>query len=544
MLNVPVLIAGGGPAGMSMALLLDRFGIDSLLVERRPTTTAHPKSRGCHARTMEQFRVWGIEERVRRAGLPQESDVACWCESLSGPLVAYTQPAPTTNTPAPRSIVPQDAVEEALDDKLASCRRARVERSTELVDFEQDAEGVTVRLHRVADDHTYSVRAQYVIGCDGASSRVRDHLGVVMDGPEQMALMANHYYRADVGHLPHVRSAIGFFVRPRDRAKEDTIVLATGPTGDRWLSVQKLADGEEPMSEARLVEAVREQWGMPDLDVERINVMNWKMSAQVAQQFRVGRVFLVGDAAHRFPTAGGNGLNSGVQDAHNLAWKLAAVLASNSGDALLDTYEAERRPVAQSNTAFAVGNQHRINKMEQAFDRRDEDPETWRQLLREQDNQLHSDGQSMGYIYTDGAIVDDGSVVPAHDAQRYWPTDRPGARFPHFWIDAEETESTIDWFDTSFVLVCGPDADEWQRIGEALAATVTTALQVKRLPHLLGPVSIERNGAVLVRPDGHVAWRAKTTGEADELRCALATVLAGGTRSSESSPISALTSRS
>jgi 2-polyprenyl-6-methoxyphenol hydroxylase-like FAD-dependent oxidoreductase len=530
MIDVPVLIVGAGPAGMSLALLLGRFGVNSLLVERRATTTTHPKSRGCHARTMEQFRVWGIEERVRQAGLPQESDVACWCESLNGPLVAYTQPAPTTNTPAPRSIVPQDAVEDALDDALSRCTRADVRRSTELVGFQQDPDGVTARLRRAADGHEYEVRARYLVGCDGASSRVRSELGVVMDGPEQIALMANHYYRADVSHFPHVRSAIGFFVRPRDRSKEDTTVLATGPVGDRWLTVQKLRDGEEPMSEDRLIEAVREQWGLPDLQVERINVMNWKMSAQVAQQFRVGGVFLAGDAAHRFPTAGGNGLNSGVQDVHNLAWKLVATLTGAGDDALLDTYEAERRPVAQSNTAFSVGNQHRIDRMDDAFVRRDEDPETWRQLLRDQDKQLHSDGQSMGFIYTDGAVVDDGSPVPPYDAQRYWPTDRPGARFPHFWIDVEQTESSIDWFDTAFVLVCGPDADNWHAAGETLAARSPVPLKIKRLPHLLGPLTIERDGAVLVRPDGHVAWRAKEAGTSDDLSHVFDQVLAGGTR--------------
>ncbi|WP_236795656.1 FAD-dependent monooxygenase [Amycolatopsis sp. GM8] len=392
MIDVPVLVVGGGPAGMSLALLLDRLGIPSLLAERRPATTNHPKARGCHDRTMEQFRVWGIEDRVRRAGLPATSDVACWCESLNGPLVAYTQPAPSTNTPAPRSIVPQDAVEEALDHALSTRPGAQVRRSTELLTFAQDAAGVTARLRSRDTGEEFEVRAQYLIGCDGANSQVRTTLGVEMEGPEVLSLMANHYYRADLSHLPHVRSAIGFLVRPTDLERPDVNVLATGPDGNRWLAVQKLADGEVPFSEEHLVQLVREQWEMPDLEVERINVLNWTMSAQVARHFRQGRVFLAGDAAHRFPTAGGNGLNSGVQDVHNLAWKLAMVLSGHGTEELLDTYESERRPVARSNTDFAVRNQQRIDKMDVAFRQREEHPEAWRKLLAEQDKQLHTEG--------------------------------------------------------------------------------------------------------------------------------------------------------
>ncbi|MTD54304.1 FAD-dependent monooxygenase [Amycolatopsis pithecellobii] len=528
MIEVPVLIVGGGPAGMSLALLLDRFGVESLLVERRPTTTRHPKARGCHPRTMELFRLWGIEDRVRRAGLAQEADVACWCESLNGPLVAYTDPAPSLHTPAPRSIVPQDAVEEALDDALSTRPRARVRRSAELVSLTQDAGGVTARVRSESGGAEFDVRAQYLVGCDGANSKVRETVGIAMDGPETLELMANHYYRADLGHLPHVRSAIGFLVRPPDPQLPELNVLTTGPDGDRWLAVQKLREGEEPLSEESLIETVREQWEMPDLEVKRINVLTWRMSAQVAQRFREGRVFLAGDAAHRFPTAGGNGLNSGVQDVHNLAWKLVSVLSGAADDALLDTYESERRPVAQSNTDFAVRNQQRLDEMTVAFRNREKEPERWRELLIEQNKQLHSDGHTLGYVYANGAIVDDGSLIPPYDSQHYWPTDRPGARFPHFWLDVDQTESSIDWFDTAFVLVCGPEAKAWERAGQDLAATAGVSVQVKRLPHLLGPLSIGREGAALVRPDGHVAWRSRHPGEGSELSLALDRVLAGG----------------
>ncbi|PXY23846.1 hypothetical protein BAY59_27325 [Prauserella coralliicola] len=530
MVEVPVLIVGGGPTGMSLALLLDRFGIHSMLTERRPSTTAHPKAFGCQARTMEQFRVWGIEDRVRDAGLSADADVVCWCESLNGPLVAYTHPEASLNTPAPKSIVSQDVVEEALDAALTGCPLSAVRRSTELVSFEQDADGVTARLRGVDTGDEITVRARYLVGCDGASSVVRDRAGIAMEGPETIANFASHYYRADLSHLPHARSAIGFVVRPADPSRPHVDVLASGPDADRWRFLQELKDDWlEPFSEQQLIELVREYWEMPDLEVALINTMPWRMSAQVAERFRAGRVLLAGDAAHRFPVTGGMGLNSGVQDVHNLAWKLALVLRGDADEALLDTYDSERRPLAQDNTEWSVRNFRRMKRMDVAFANRHEDPKTWHELLLEMDEQINCEGQSLGYVYSAGAIVDDGSALPEHDPQYYWPTDRPGARFPHFWLDVDQTESTIDWFDTAFVLVCGPDADGWSTAGERLVTDSAVPLIVKRLPHLLGPLTIGRDGAVLVRPDGHVAWRATGSGEAHELGDAIAGVLAGGT---------------
>ncbi|MFD2157172.1 MULTISPECIES: FAD-dependent monooxygenase [Rhodococcus] len=532
-IDVPVLIVGGGPAGMSLALQLDRLGIRSMLAERRPTTTKHPKAFGCQARTMEHFRVWGIEDRVRAAGLPATADVVCWCESLSGPLVAYTHPEATLNTPAPKSIVSQDAVEEALDAALGTSPAANIRRSTELVSFEQDVDGVSARLRSVETAEEVLVRAQYLVGCDGADSVVRDRLGVEMDGPETIALWASHYYRADLSRLPHVRSAIGFLVRPSDPSRPHIDVLASGPDADRWRFLEKLKEGQEPLTEQQLIALVRDYWEIPDLKVELINVMPWRMSAQVAKEFRRGRVFLAGDAAHRFPVTGGMGLNSGIQDVHNLAWKLAMVLDGQAEEMLLDTYEAERRPVAQDNTEWSVGNFRRMQEMDVAFQNRREDPRTWRDLLVDMDEQINCEGQSLGYIYADGALIDDGSPMPEHEAQYYWPTDRPGARFPHIWIDADQTESTIDWFDTSFVLVCGPGAQGWARAGTALATELDLALEIKQLTALLGPLTIERDGAVLVRPDGYVAWRATGPGDPGELRDALERVVAGGTLARE-----------
>lgn len=249
---------------------------------------------------------------------------------------------------------------------------------------------------------------------------------------------------------------------------------------------------------------------MPTLRVEPINVNFWRMSAQVAQKFRGGNIFLAGDAAHRFPPTGGMGLNSGAQDVHNLAWKLAFVLGGTADASLLDTYEMERRPVALANTAWSVGNFKRLGRVTEAYYRRHEDPVGWRETIVDLDNHLHSEGQAMGYIYEKGALIDDGEPPMPPDPRYYWPTDRPGARFPHAWQDAALTLSTIDWFDSEFVLVCAPDAAAWRSAGESLAAT-GVPLAVRTLFDLGGPFSISSEGAVLVRPDGHVAWRSRTS---------------------------------
>ncbi|MDN5918290.1 MAG: FAD-dependent monooxygenase [Pseudonocardia sp.] len=528
MIDVPVLVVGAGPAGMALALVLDRFGVPSLVVERNATTTTHPKSRGCTARTMELFRLWGIEDRVRAGGLPASSDVVCWCPALSGPLVATSHPEASVHSPAPKSIAPQDAVEEALADALAGRPGADVRRETELVTFSADAEGVTARIRSLADGTETDVRAAYLVGCDGSSSQVRRALGIAMEGPDTLARMVSHYVRADLSHLPHARGAVGYMVRPDDPAVPSTSVLATGPDGDRWILMQRLSEDEEPMTADAVVALLREQWAMPELEVELINVMPWRISAQVAERFRDGRVFLAGDAAHRFPPSGGQGLNSGVQDAHNLAWKLATVLHGAAPEKLLDSYEAERRPVAESNTAFSVGNLGRIRQVEAAFLHRDEDPLGWRAALVDQDDHLNSEGQGMGFVYARGAVVDDGSPLPPPDSRYYWPTDRPGARFPHMWLDPERSASTLDWFDTSFVLVCGPDATGWRAAGEGLADRLGPVLQVRVLAGLYGPLTIGTEGAVLVRPDGHVAWRSTTAGDGTELRRAWDEILAGG----------------
>ncbi len=241
----------------------------------------------------------------------------------------------------------------------------------------------------------------------------------------------------------------------------------------------------------------------------------------------MGRVFLMVVAAHRFPPTGGFGLNSGVQDAHNLAWKLAYVLRGWASEKLLDTYSSERRPVAQSNANFSYGNRIRFRHTDDAA--RSRDPDRIRFWINDMDNHLHSIGQNLGHNYEDGAVISDGTVAQALNTRYYTPTDRPGARFPHIWLEPTRKQSTLDWFDKEFAVVAGPMGNEWLEAGKQVSEKLGLPLTLKLLPtaNPADGINIGMRGSVLVRPDGHVAWRSPwmPSDPAAELAAALTQLL-------------------
>jgi len=261
-----------------------------------------------------------------------------------------------------------------------------------------------------------------------------------------------------------------------------------------------------------------------------ISRSTWRLSRQVAASFSRGRVFLIGDAAHRFPPNGGFGMNSGIQDAHNLAWKLRFVFDGHAGPALLDTYDQERRPVAESNADFSLGNRWRFEQTDLAL--RSGNLDQLNFWIRDSDNHIHSSGQDMGFCYAQGAVVPDGTVAPPLQSRHYRPSDRPGGRFPHLWTDLTRNTSTLDWFDRQLVLVAGPRADAWLSAAREVAQKSGVAIQTRQLElaHEADGLFMGLHGAVLVRPDGHVAWRMPwlPAEPAAELACALDKILFRG----------------
>ena len=516
MQEVSVLIVGGGPVGLTASILLSRLRVRSLLAERHPGTAIHPKARGINARTMEIFRQCGVEHGIRNAGLPPErTGLIVWVRTLAGEEIERRVPtrssaASAELSPARNCVCAQDDLEPVLRAHAEALGIGTLSFNAEVVTCEQDETGVTAEIVDRRNGSQTRVRAQYVIAADGAQSRLRRQLGVPMIGQEHVYESVNILFEADLRRWTVNRPAALYFVEhPSIRA---TFLTING--ADRWgFLVNNLSaygfDIEE-FTQQRSADLIRLAVGVPDLDVKVLGVLPWIASAQVAARYRHGRIFLAGDAAHEMPPTGGFGLNTGVQDIHNLAWKLSAVLAGAAKDRLLDTYHDERHPVGRLITQQSLVNTLSMGRV----GGRAPGPITARpEYLNEQ-------GLIFGTIYSSMAVVPDGTVatVVANSITDYVPSARPGARAPHVWLEREGNRvSTIDLFGDGFTLLVGSKGRPWKQAAERLMSDLgidfksviigddglQEPLEQWRLAY-----GIDEWGAVLVRPDGYVAWRA------------------------------------
>ena len=332
MIEVPVLIVGGGPVGLTASLMLSRLGIKSLLVERHPGTAIHPKARGINARTMEVFHQQGIEDEVRAAGLPPNKvGFIVWTKTLAGeeierrvPWGQSTQRAEVT--PVRACLCAQDYLEPVLRRCAERQPLGTLRFDTELTTFEQSDSGVTATITNTKTGASEQVSSQYLIAADGAQSRVRNALGIAMQGQKDVYDSVNVLLEADLRPWTQDRPAALYFIEN----EEMRATFLTINAHDRWgFLVNSLrAHGQKPedFTPEYSTAMIRRAVGVPDLPVKVLGVAPWVASAHVAERYRAGRVLLAGDAAHEMPPTGGFGMNTGVQDVQNLAWKLAAVL--------------------------------------------------------------------------------------------------------------------------------------------------------------------------------------------------------------------------
>ena len=450
----PVVIAGAGPAGLVAAVTLARNGVGSLLVERNPGLSPLPRATAVSTRTMELLRSWGLEDEVR-AGQLDISAVGAWAAetlaSTEGVLAPLGHPdfgRAAAASPTRLAAVPQDHLEPVLLRHLEATGLAEVRFGTELVALDQDAGGVTVGLLERATGERRTVRAAYVVGADGAHSRVRSLLGVAMDGPDHLSEQLTVLFEAPLAEVVGDRRYGIYFIQHPEAAG----VLVPNGAGDRWLYGRGWEPDRERLedyTDARLAGLIRTAAGVADLPVRVVAKGAFSFAAQVADRYRDGRAFLVGDAAQRMTPRGGMGMNTAVAEGHDLAWKLAWVLRGWAGPELLDSYEAEWRPVGARRAARSAL----------------EGPEP------------------------------PGAEALAEDLN---------GRLRHAWLPAANGHrtSTLDLLGPGLTLLTGPDPGPWTAATASLATPFP--LDVRPLdPATATALGLWPGGATLTRPDAH-----------------------------------------
>lgn len=483
--EVPVLVVGGGPAGLTTAIALARHGVEVLLAERRREQSGLPRATVISTRSMELLRSWGLTEEILAGGIDVEwlmRECTTLAEAASGRSIQVglpTREQAAMISPTGPACVPQDHLEPVLLGHLRTLPGARVSLGTEVVDVSDHADGWRVTLREVTTGETRTVHSRYLVAADGAHSRVRAALGISMHGPENLAHSTNTLFRAPLWRmLGDHRYGIYLVTTPAAAG-----VFVPAGRGDRWMyAVHTAPDQGRPadLTADEFTRLIRLGSGFADLEprIERTGAFSF--AAQLADRFRQGNAFLVGDAAHRVSPRGGTGMNTAIHDGYDLGWKLAWVLRGWAGHDLLDSYESERRPVAEHNTV------------------RSADPNGSRRAAEQE------------------VSVD------------------IGARIAHRWLPSADV-STLDLLGPGLTLFTGPRDAPWAEAAAWAGAAADIGVPVPVTVRSLDPITaralgIHGGGALLVRPDGAPVTGWPHDGDArSAVRAAVRSVSGGAT---------------
>lgn len=524
--DIPVLIVGAGSVGLSLAGELGWRDIPCMLVEKAQSLNPHPRANAVANRTMEYYRRWGIDGRIAQTGIPSDMPGRYfWVSTLAGQKIHQIDLPPPARiqanatggyasdefswSPYLKTITGQDEVERILLDHARSRPSVELHFQTELMTFEDRGDHVAAVLRDHRNGETREVTCRYLVACDGGRSPVRETLGQPMSGRAALARFVSIYFRSaqfleagNFGHgnifFPLHRDYRGFILN-WDGRETFTYHLIL-PEGADWQDVDP-------------VETVRSVVGAP-VDVELYAMQPWTAHALTADSYRPSdNIFLAGDAAHLFTPTGGFGMNTGVSDAIDLAWKLQAMLQGWGGDRLLDSYNTERQPVGRRNTSAAATSFDELFACMQHGDELDADTpaasalrDRLRDSLKQQEKLISSSGTLLGYRYEGSPIVvPDGTPEPDDHPRRYLPVVRPGHRAPHLWL--EDGRALMDSFGPDFTLLVTDPAlmAEAERLARALRdRCVPVDVVAQTAPAVAETYG---RGLVLIRPDMMIAWR-------------------------------------
>jgi 2,4-dichlorophenol 6-monooxygenase len=564
-ITVPVLIVGGGGAGLTASMLLSSYGIDSLLVSKYPGTSHLPKAHVLHQKTMEVYRELGIAEQVYECGTPPENMAfTAWYAGVAGPTPEYgreigrleswgngdTDPNWMKASPCRQANLPQIRLEPILKAHAEALKLGRVRFNHSFISLQQDGEGVTALIEDRAAGKQYTVRARYLLGCDGGRV-VGKQVGVQMEGAQELASEVSVYFSADLSQwIRDPEVLIRWFLHP-DFGDPISGVLVPmgpehwGPQSEEWVFHMQFLYGDARAFDDDFVEKhMHRILGIQDFHPEIHVISRWTLEGVVASRLRVGNVFLLGDSAHRHPPTGGLGLNTGTYDAYNLCWKIAAMLQGHASDALLDTYEQERKPAGARAVRRSLENwaNHVANSLVLGMSSEKTPVENWeiiRQLwsddpqaqqvrvqfenaIASQAMEFYEQNVEYGYTYDSSAIVSDGTPAPQliDEVHVYEPSTSPGSILPHAWLYRQgQRRALCDLAGHGrFLLITGEGGEGWiegaadiaQKRGLPLSAISVNPFSGDWLDtrfDWLRQREVSSEGAVLVRPDRHIAWR-------------------------------------